>query len=91
MYAKLKYETKREQDYMKHISSYLGESKKTYTKKRAVFPFKSTSGEWILPFQCYYVAMRYWANALTDNGIIQNKRYLTAYEFILESFSKNNT
>ena len=76
---------------MKHIIAYMGEAKKTYTKKRAILPFKSTSGEWIMPLETYYVAMRYWANTLTDDGIIQNKRYLTAYEFILESFTQKRT
>ena len=69
----------------------MGEAKKTYTKKRAILPLKSTSGEWIMPLETYYVAMRYWANTLTDDGIIQNKRYLTAYEFILESFTQKRT
>lgn len=75
---------------MKHVGAYLGASRKTYTKKRAILPFKSTSGEWILPLQSYYVAMRYWENALTNNGVIQNKRYLTPYEFVLESFTQKS-
>mgnify|MGYP007089911210 FL=1 len=69
----------------------MGTSRKTYTKKRAVFPFKSTSGEWIWPFQQYYVAMRYWENAVAERGVIQNKRYLTAYEFILEGLTQNSS
>lgn len=76
---------------MKHISAYLGLSKKEFNLKRAWFPKRSTSGTWIRPFEQYYEVTQTWAPALSIDGEIRNVRYLTKYEFILEGLSKNNT
>ena len=76
---------------MKHVSAYLGLSKETQILKRAWWPKLSTSGEWIRPFEQYYVVTRTWAPALSTNGEIKNTRILTKYEFILEKLSIKNT
>lgn len=91
MYYKTIYEDYERDGFMKHISAYMGDSKKHYEQRRAWFPFKSTSGEWILPLQKYYVAVRIWKNAIANDGEIKNKRYLTVGEFILESFTQKST
>ena len=70
---------------MKHISAIMGNlSKEEIELKRAWWPKLSTSGDWIRPFQQYYVIKRSWAPALSSDGEISNTRILTKYEFILE-------
>lgn len=76
---------------MKHISAYMGLSKKTYNLKRALWPKLSTSGEWIRPFEQYYEVVQTWAPALSEDGKIKNTRILTKYEFILEGLKVKNT
>ena len=76
---------------MKHVSAVMGKlSSKEYVLKRAWRPMKSTSGEWIKPFEEYYQVISTWAPAMSQNGEIQNKRIITKYEFILESFEQKS-
>ena len=75
---------------MKHISAIMGKlSDKEYIHKRAWRPMKSTSGEWIKPFEEYYEVITTWAPAMSKTGEITNTRVITKYEFIMESFGVN--
>jgi len=77
---------------MKHISAIIGNlSNQKIEQQRAWWPKLSTSGEWIRPFETYYIVTKTWAPALSSDGEIQNKRVLTKYEFILEGLSIKNT
>lgn len=73
---------------MKHISAIMGTlSKQENQLKRAWWPKLSTSGEWIKPFEQYYIVTKTWAPALSSDGEIKNSRVLTKYEFMVEQLT----
>ena len=77
---------------MKHISAYLGSPKVDINKKRAWWPKRASSGDWIRPLEQYYDISTRWAPVNTPSlarwhGGIHSNRILTRYEFILEGLN----